>query len=75
MKIEPKNKSDRGGYRKEVMHPHSFRHLYAKEFLERNKNISLLADLMGHSSVATTSIYLKLSQEEQMKQFNESSNW
>lgn len=63
------------GIRKEVMHPHSFRHLYAIEFLKRNPNISLLADLMGHSSVATTSIYLKLSKEEQMRQFNEASNW
>lgn len=63
------------GIRKEVMHPHSFRHLYAIEFLKKNPNISLLADLMGHSSVATTSIYLKLSKEEQMRQFNEASNW
>lgn len=63
------------GIRKEVMHPHSFRHLYAIEFLKQNHNIALLADLMGHSSVSTTSIYLKLSKEEQMKQFNEASNW
>lgn len=63
------------GIRKEVAHPHSFRHLYAIEFLQHNPNIALLADLMGHSSVNTTSIYLKLSREEQMKQFNEASNW
>lgn len=63
------------GIRKEVMHPHSFRHLYAIEFLKRNPNIALLADLMGHSSVNTTSIYLKLSKEEQMKQFNKASDW
>lgn len=67
--------AEKYGIRKEVMHPHSFRHLYAIEFLEHNKNISLLSDLMGHSSVSTTSIYLKLSAEEQMKQFNEASNW
>ena len=63
------------GVREEVAHPHSFRHLYAIEFLKQNPNISLLADLMGHSSVSTTSIYLKLSKEEQMRQFNEASNW
>lgn len=63
------------GIRIEVMHPHSFRHLYAIEFLKHNPNIALLSDLMGHSSVNTTSIYLKLSKEEQMKQFNEASNW
>ena len=62
--------------RPEVLYPHSFRHLYAIEFLKRNSNISLLADLMGHASVSTTSIYLKLSKEEQMRQFNEAaSRW
>lgn len=65
----------RYGVRKEVMHPHSFRHLYATEFLKKNGNVTLLADLMGHSSVSTTAIYLKLSQEEQMKQFNAASDW
>lgn len=63
------------GIRPEVAHPHAFRHLYAIEFLKNNSNISLLADLMGHASVNTTSIYLKLSKEEQMRQFNEASNW
>lgn len=70
-----KNWSAKYGVRKEVAHPHAFRHLYAIEFLEHNSNIALLADLMGHSSVNTTSIYLKLSKEEQMRQFNEASNW
>lgn len=70
-----KNWARKYGVREEVAHPHSFRHLYAIEFLKHNSNIALLADLMGHSSVNTTSIYLKLSKEEQMKQFNEASNW
>lgn len=70
-----KNWAKKYGVREEVAHPHSFRHLYAIEFLQHNSNIALLADLMGHSSVNTTSIYLKLSKEEQMKQFNQASNW
>ena len=70
-----KDWAEKYGIREEVAHPHSFRHLYAIEFLKHNSNIALLADLMGHSSVNTTSIYLKLSKEEQMKQFNEASNW
>lgn len=70
-----KNWAKKYGVRDEVAHPHAFRHLYAIEFLKKNPNISLLADLMGHSSVNTTSIYLKLSKEEQMRQFNEASNW
>ncbi len=63
------------GIRREVLYPHSFRHLYAIEFLKKNSNIALLADLMGHSNVQTTSIYLRLSKEEQMRQFNEALNW
>ena len=70
-----KNWAKKYGVREEAAHPHSFRHLYAIEFLKHNSNIALLADLMGHSSVNTTSIYLKLSKEEQMRQFNEASNW
>lgn len=70
-----KNWAKKYGIREEVAHPHSFRHLYAIEFLKHNSNIALLADLMGHSSVNTTSIYLKLSKEEQMRQFNAASNW
>lgn len=70
-----KNWAKKYGVREEAAHPHSFRHLYAIEFLKRNPNIALLADLMGHASVNTTSIYLKLSKEEQMRQFNEASDW
>lgn len=70
-----KNWAKKYGIRVEAAHPHAFRHLYAIEFLKHNSNIALLADLMGHSSVNTTSIYLKLSKEEQMKQFNEAANW
>lgn len=66
-----RNWAKKYGIRKEVAHPHAFRHLYAIQFLHQNQNIALLADLMGHSSVSTTSIYLRLSKEEQIRQFNE----
>jgi len=56
-------------------HPHAFRHLFAIEFLKRNKNISLLADLLGHSGVNTTMIYLRLSQEQQADELNSAMNW
>lgn len=51
--------------KKEVMHPHSFRHLFAKNFISKYKDIALLADLLGHSSIETTRIYLKRTSEEQ----------
>lgn len=65
----------RYGIPEEVAHPHSFRHLFAIEFLKNNNNIALLSDLLGHESVDTTSIYLRLSESEQKRQFNEAVNW
>ena len=48
-----------------VVYPHSFRHRYAKNFLERYNDIALLADLMGHESIETTRIYLRRTASEQ----------
>ena len=45
--------------------PHSFRHRYAKNFLEAFNDIALLADLMGHESIETTRIYLRRTASEQ----------
>ena len=61
--------------RKSVMHPHAFRHLFAIEFLKNNGNITLLKDILGHEDINTTSIYLRLSLDEQKSQFNRSVNW
>ena len=59
----------------EVMHPHAFRHFFAIEFLKRNNNIALLADLLGHGSVNVTQIYLRQSQEQQQKAVDDAVNW
>lgn len=48
-----------------VIYPHSFRHRFAKNFLEKFNDISLLADLMGHESIETTRIYLRRTSAEQ----------
>lgn len=63
------------GIRKEVLHPHSFRHFFAINFLKKSKNIALLSDVMGHESLNTTAIYLKLSASEQKKLFNRVVSW
>ena len=63
------------GIPKEKMHPHAFRHMFAVEFLKRNNDISLLADIMGHSGVNTTMIYTRRSGEEQKRDFDETVNW
>ena len=49
----------------EIVYPHSFRHRFAKSFLERSNDISFLADLMGHESIETTRIYLRKTATEQ----------
>ena len=38
--------------------PHNLRHLFARTFYAIEKNISKLADLLGHSSIETTRIYI-----------------
>ncbi|NLH92516.1 MAG: tyrosine-type recombinase/integrase [Atopobium sp.] len=44
--------------------PHNFRHLFARQFYAIEKNLAHLADILGHSSVETTRIYLKSSARE-----------
>jgi site-specific recombinase XerD len=44
---------------RKVVYPHSFRHRFAKNFLNKCSDIALLADLMGHTSIETTRIYLR----------------
>ena len=66
----------RYGIRKEVCHPHAFRHYFAKRFLKSSRNnIVMLADLLGHASVDTTAIYLRMSQAETQKKFNNLVDW
>lgn len=38
--------------------PHNLRHLFAKTYYAVEKNIARLADILGHSSVETTRIYV-----------------
>ena len=45
------------GVAAEKVFPHSLRHLFARTFYALEKDLSRLADLLGHSSIATTRIY------------------
>lgn len=60
-----KNYAYKYGLNPKVVYPHSFRHRFAKNFLEKFNDISLLADLMGHESIETTRIYLRKTSSEQ----------
>ena len=59
----------------ETVYPHSFRHRFAKNFLSKFNDISLLADLMGHESIETTRIYLTQSSKEQSKLIDKIVTW
>ena len=58
-----------------VVHPHSFRHRFAKNFLAKYNDIALLADLMGHESIETTRIYLRMTATEQQKIVDKVVTW
>lgn len=62
-----KNFAKRYGLNPSVVYPHSFRHRFAKNFLEKYNDIALLADLMGHESIETTRIYLRRTASEQQE--------
>lgn len=48
--------------------PHNFRHLFATIFYKACKDIARLADVLGHSSIETTRIYLATSGAEHARQ-------
>ena len=50
---------------KEHVHPHAFRHFFARCYLETYpSDIAGLADILGHSSIETARIYTKLTNNE-----------
>lgn len=70
-----KNYAIKYGLDPKVVYPHSFRHRFAKNFLDKYNDISLLADLMGHESIETTRIYLRKTASEQQKLVDEIVTW
>ena len=58
-----------------VVYPHSFRHRFAKSFLDRCNDIAFLADLMGHESIETTRIYLRKTATEQREIVDKIIDW
>lgn len=73
--MQLKHFANKYGLKREVVYPHSFRHRYAKNFLDRFNDIALLADLMGHESIETTRIYLRRTASEQRQIVDKIVNW
>ena len=59
----------------EVIYPHSFRHMFAKEFHKRNNDLVILKDIMGHADIETTLLYCKPSLDEILVQYNCIVDW
>ena len=70
-----KHLAERYGLDTKVVYPHSFRHMFAKTFMDRNGDIALLADLLGHESIETTRIYLRRTSNEQRDIVNKTVDW
>ena len=70
-----KHFAEKYGLNRDVVYPHSFRHRFAKNFLDRFNDLALLADLMGHESIETTRIYLRRTASEQQKIVDRVVNW
>ena len=73
--IQLKHFADKYGLNREVVYPHSFRHRFAKNFLDKFNDLALLADLMGHESIETTRIYLRRTASEQREIVDKVVNW
>lgn len=55
------------GVEKARVFPHNLRHLFAEAYYRVSRDIVKLADMLGHSSVETTRIYLRTSGKEHMR--------
>ncbi len=58
---EMKALADVAGVEKSKIFPHNLRHLFACVYYEQDKDISNLADLLGHSNINTTRVYTQIS--------------
>ena len=70
-----KRAASKYGFPLHKAHCHAFRHFFAKQYLAKSKDLIQLAELLGHSKVDTTRIYLQKTKEEQMKDINKNIDW
>lgn len=59
-----KDLATKAGVPKEKVFPHNLRHLFAREFYKQTHDIVKLASILGHSSIETTRIYTKETEDE-----------
>lgn len=64
---EMKDLCKSAGVEESKVFPHNLRHLFATAFYKISGDIVKLADMLGHSSIETTRIYLKTTGEEHVR--------
>lgn len=62
-----KNLSNIAKVEKSKLFTHNFRKMFAKRFYAKSKDLSKLADVLGHSNINTTRLYIMESGEEHLK--------
>lgn len=67
---EMKALCERANVERSKVFPHNLRHLFAKLYYKATRDIAKLADLLGHSTIETTRIYLLTTEQEHSKQLN-----
>lgn len=65
---EMKALCDKAGVASSKVFPHNLRHLFARTFYQVSRDVAKLADVLGHSSMETTRIYLISTGVEHVRQ-------
>lgn len=65
---EMKALCEKAGVEPSKVFPHNLRHLFARTFYKACKDVAKLADVLGHSSIDTTRIYLMTTGTEHARQ-------
>ena len=61
---------EKAGVEKSKVFPHNLRHLFARSYFNVTRNIAMLADMLGHSSIETTRIYLLDTEQEHARKLD-----
>ena len=68
---EMKKVAEKAGVALEKAFPHNLRHFFARTYYNMHKNISYLADILGHSSINTTRLYIVSSGAEHRRRMED----
>lgn len=69
--IEMKRLCKRAGLAASKVFPHNLRHLFATTFYKVSRDLARLADVLGHSNIETTRIYLLTTGKEHRQQLEQ----